>query len=174
MWASGRARGVGLGRSSGATRSSGRTQKGTRCRRTKVPASGKFSREVIREIEEAFQVIGVRQPTLGDAAVGHGGLHDLERLVLEVEVQVALADALRLDAVGVDGLEEEGLEVQNLSFLFDPVGQSRGARAQDLLPHGRHPRLSRRPAVALLGGPATLPVVFGPVRQALAPDTAEV
>ena len=52
--------------------------------------------------------------TLRNSAIWNCGLDNLQTVVLEVKVEMALPDPASLDPVRVDVLQKVGLEMQNL------------------------------------------------------------
>ena len=61
-----------------------------------------------------LQLCALQENTLRDARVGNARLDDVEGVIVQVEVDDALPDAVVLRRVLDDGLEEVGLEVEDL------------------------------------------------------------
>jgi len=68
------------------------------------------------------ELSALEENALRDSRVLHTRLNDVEGVILHVEVDDALPDAVVLITVLYDGLKEVRLEVQDLAIVFQPLG----------------------------------------------------
>lgn len=82
-------------------------------------------------------LVALEEDALRDACVLNLGLRDVERVVVEVVVDHALANAVVFGGVFVHCFLEVGVEAQHLAIVLEPLGRGLGDRVvRDLLARG--------------------------------------
>lgn len=71
-----------------------------------------------------WQFVSLEEDALGDASVLNTGFDDVNRVVFEVEIENALADAEIFGRIFNDWFLEVAFKIQHLAIVLQPLGSN--------------------------------------------------